>query len=603
MPEDAASAATAGTSDTHPQTPQRPDTDTPTRTTGRKTARKVAEAATTAATAPPLSGRPDHDVLILGAGFAGAALGAILARNGARVLIVDAGSHPKFAVGESMIPYTLLALRTIAERYDVPEIATLSSFDSCTKNIGPVFGWKKHFGFMRHTPGEEPDPYESNQFSTPGLLNKTGHLFRQDTDAYLFNAAVRYGCDQRLNFRVTDVDIHDDAVSVTGADGTILRARYLVDASGFRSPLAEKLGLREEPTRFKHHSRSIFTHVVDAVTADEALRHKKADRPPLPWKDGTMHHMFDRGWFWVIPFNNNPHSTNPLVSVGVTLDPRKYPKDRTLSAEEEFFELAARFPAVERNFAGARAVRPWVSTERLQYSSSHSVGPRWCLMSHAAGFLDPLFSRGLSNTAEVINALSWRLLEALKLDDFSQERFAYVEQLEQGLLDYNDNLVNCAYIAFDHYRLWNAVFRIWGFGSVIGALRLQRAMADYRRTGDDACFRELENAPHTGLWWPDHDDYAKLFDFTVSQVEAFEQGRISADKAADEVWWQLQEAPYIPQGVGFADPRQPFIHPTPAKLARTARWTVREAPPDIRELLTGTVKGVAKAGIRGRRLF
>jgi FADH2 O2-dependent halogenase len=552
--------------------------------------------------APASLRKPENDVIILGAGIAGSILGAILARSGAKVLMVDAGAHPRFAVGESMIPYTLLGLRMLAERYGVPEIATLSSYKDCTKEISAGFGQKRNFGFMRHVDGQEPDPRQSNQFNTPGILNRSGHLFRQDTDAYLFNTAIRYGCTPKLAFRVVDVDIDDDGVSVTGTDGTELRARYLVDASGFRSPLAEKLDLRENPCRFKHHSRSTFTHMINMPTPDSVLHHAKNESPPVPWHSGTMHHLFKRGWFWVIPFNNHKGSKNPLVSVGLTMDPRTYPKTG-LNPEEEFREFAARFPAVERQFAGATSVRPWVSTDRLQYSSRHSVGARWCLMSHAAGFLDPLFSRGLSNTVEVINVLAWRLIDALKRDHFTEEQFTYVSTLEQGLLDYNDDLVNSSFISFDEYNLWNAVFRIWAFGSVIGGFRLQRALSEHRRTGEDHVFRELEEVPNVGLWWPDHAEYKKLFDSMVAQCEAFEQGQVSGSDAAAELFHHLEGADYIPRGVGFEDQDARFLFPTPAKLARMGLWLAAEAPRDMREMIGGVAKEMVKTGFRGRRLF
>ncbi|KKD02453.1 NAD(P)-binding protein, partial [Streptomyces sp. WM6386] len=44
------------------------------------------------------------DVFILGSGLAGSVAGAILARQGTKVVLVDAGQHPRFAVGESMTP-------------------------------------------------------------------------------------------------------------------------------------------------------------------------------------------------------------------------------------------------------------------------------------------------------------------------------------------------------------------------------------------------------------------------------------------------------------------------------------------------------------------
>lgn len=548
------------------------------------------------------SGEAEYDVIILGAGIAGSMLGAILARHGAKTLLIDAGAHPKFAVGESMIPYTLLTLRSVSERYDVPEIATLSSFDACTKNINHTFGWKKNFGFIRHEPGQEPNWWEATQFNTPGVFNKTGHLFRQDTDAHLFNVAVSYGAEPKLGCLVTEVDVDDDGVTVIGADGGRYTGRFLVDASGFRSPLAEKFGLREQPSRLQHHSRSIFSHMIGVKPSDDVFWHSASQRPPVRWHDGTMHHLFDRGWFWVIPFNNNPHSTNPLCSVGVTMDERRYPKPENMTGEEEFWSWVEKFPAVQRQFAEARSVREWVSTGRLQYSASRSVGARWCLMSHAAGFVDPLFSRGISNTAEVINALSWRLLDALKDDEFTLERFEYVEQLEQGLLDYNDALVNSAFIAFDHYPLWSAVFRIWAYGSVVGANRLQRAMTAARRTGSDAPLRALENPPNVGLWWPDHAEYKRVFDLMVQQTTAVEAGKVTPQHAADTLFAELKTADWIPP-VGFSDLEHRFLRPTSKTLARMFSWAAFQAPAQMRGLFLGQAEEVVRSLATGRKPF
>lgn len=44
-----------------------------------------------------------HDVAIIGSGIGGSTLAAILARQGLSVIVFEAGTHPKFAVGESMI--------------------------------------------------------------------------------------------------------------------------------------------------------------------------------------------------------------------------------------------------------------------------------------------------------------------------------------------------------------------------------------------------------------------------------------------------------------------------------------------------------------------
>ncbi|HEX2051782.1 MAG TPA: tryptophan 7-halogenase [Actinomycetota bacterium] len=544
-----------------------------------------------------------YDVAILGTGIAGSMLGAILARNGVKTLLIDSHQHPKFAIGESTIPYTLVALRTVAERYGVPEIKTLATYTNCTRVIGPHFGIKKHFGFLLHHEGRPQDPRETNQFDTPKLLHEASHMYRQETDAYLFHAAIAYGCDARQNFKVAEVDIDGSGVTIVGENGETYRARYVVDGSGYRSPLAEKFGLREDPCRFKHHSRSLWNHSLNVPRTDDLWNHPPGARPPVKWYEGTVHHMFERGWFWVIGFDNHEWSLNPLCSVGLTLDPRTYPTNEDLSPEEEFFEVASRYPDILRQFEGMKPMREWVRTGRLQYSSSKTVGDRWALLSHAAGFIDPLFSRGLSNTTETINALAWRLLRAVKDDDFSAERFEYVDRLQQGLLDFNDELVNAAFISWCDYDLWTAVFRIWAWGSNAGTFRLQEALTKFMRDGDERHFVAHEDAPYPGFYWPDHDGYKKLFDSMVAQVEAVEKGVVSPKHAADDLYAQLVGADFVPKHFGFSDRDKRFLHPTPKVLAKTARWAVKEADPEVKRLMLGNGKEALKHKLRGKRIF
>ena len=65
----------------------------------------------------------DHDVAIIGSGISGSMLAAILAKNGAKVVVLDAGTHPRFAVGESMVPESAVLLELMAARFGIPELA------------------------------------------------------------------------------------------------------------------------------------------------------------------------------------------------------------------------------------------------------------------------------------------------------------------------------------------------------------------------------------------------------------------------------------------------------------------------------------------------
>lgn len=549
------------------------------------------------------AGAQECDVIILGSGLAGSVSAAILARHGARVVLIDAVSHPRFAVGESMTPQLVEWLHILAERYDVPEIKSLCSVRASTRDIGPVFGIKAHFGFMLHRPGEEPDPAEATQLALPQIFEKNSHLFRQDSDSFMFHVAVRYGSVPRQYWRATDVEFDDDGVTVTGRDGERFRGKYLIDASGFRSPLAEKFGLRETPTRLKHHARSMFTHYVGVKPFDEVIDHPANMRPPVPWHQGTMHHLIEKGWFWIIPFDSYRNSKNPLCSVGLTFDERLYPKSADMTADEEFEHYLNMYPAIKRQFAGAHRVREWVSTDRMQYSSSQTVGDRWCMMSHAAGFIDPLYSRGLSNTFEVVDALASRLIKALGDGDFSAQRFEYVERLERGLLRYNDDLVNSSYIAFSNFRLWNAVFRVWGAFITPGVMRLTRARLLYVRDHDDRHFRELEDTPYPGLWLPESDKFRRLLEATAETCEKYDVGELTADKAADIVFRLIDDCDIVNPVFGWKDPEKRFILPSTATMAHFLYWASVEAPSEMRELGREFLKGILKAGVKARKLL
>ncbi len=48
--------------------------------------------------------REDADVIVLGAGFAGSMIALVLHQLGRRVVLVERGRHPRFALGESSTP-------------------------------------------------------------------------------------------------------------------------------------------------------------------------------------------------------------------------------------------------------------------------------------------------------------------------------------------------------------------------------------------------------------------------------------------------------------------------------------------------------------------
>ncbi len=524
-----------------------------------------------------------YDVAILGAGMAGATLGAVLARNGVKVLLIDAGTHPRFAVGESTIPYTSAMARIIAQRYHVPEIEPLASFRGTLARISPMSGRKQNFGFVYHAEGSSQQPEQINQLVIPEWQRTECHLFRQDVDAYLFHTAIAYGAEPRLGTRVTDIEIDPaDGVVLRADRGEEFSACYLVDASGYRSPVAVKYGLHEQPTRARHHSRSLFTHMIGVKPFDDTAA-AQSHKQPIPWHHGTLHHVFNGGWLWVIPFGNHEGALNPLCSVGLTLDERVYPRP-DLPPQQEFDDFLARFPQIAEQFAGATPVRPWVSTGRLQYSVTRTVGDRYCLTSHAAGFIDALYSRGLTNTFEVVNSLAWRLIEASRDGDWSTERFAYIDRLQQGLFDVHDDLVYSSFVGFRHYDLWNAVIRVWKSTSILPTVAVEKALSAFMASGDEQVLRDLEKTQTPGLPAPVGQDIGELLACTRSLCGRVEEGVLPPAEAADLLFARIRESAFLPAPFELGVPENRFFEATPALLEQVAGWGRTAAPEHMRAL-------------------
>ncbi len=400
------------------------------------------------------------DVIILGSGIGGSSLSIILAKSGLRVLVIDSGVHPRFAIGESTTLHASQILSLLALEYDIPEFDQLGlcSPEGVRNSVGATCGIKRTVGFVYHELGAECDFRKAIQFGN--IWRDENHFFRQDIDLFLVRIAEKYGAKVLQNTHVQSVNFLESEVVVSTSEGSFT-ADFLADGSGFRSVIADALNLREEPCRFRHESRSIFTHMVQI----EPLENHVEQIHSIPWSESTLHHIFDGGWIWVIPFNNWPGSSNPLVSIGLTLDSQRYPENKNISPEAEFFHYLDQLPTVKKQFANAKAVRPWVRTGRLQYSSTKCVGPRYCLLSSATGFIDPLYSRGLVCTLEVNRALAKVLIEAFHERDYSFEKFAHLEDLQRAQLEFVDRLVHGSFVSWTNFELWNAWCRVWAIAT------------------------------------------------------------------------------------------------------------------------------------------
>ena len=391
-------------------------------------------------------------------------IAAILAKKNLNVLIIDPEPHPKFSIGEATTPDAGCKFKIIGEKYGVPEISYLSNFNDLKTKVSRNCGIKKSFSFLYHEEHKRHAPENSHQFPGPdnGVLGPDCHLFRQDTDGYMFYVALQKGAKSILD-SVLDIEFEEERVTAVCKSGKRIECRYIVDAAGYNSVISRKLGLRRTGC-LKTNSRTIFSHMINVGRLDNfnsQARHS--------FHESTLHHVFNGGWFWVIPFDNHEESGNPICSVGLLLNRNIHPKARG-TPKEEFYHFVNQFPSVKKQLRLATPVRGWVRSERLQYSSESVTGHRFCLSANSAGFVDPLFSSGLGLTISMTDLIADKILTAFRSNDFDITNFKSIENFFNKSLQHYDEVISRAYESFSDYNLWDSWFRVWVTGNFLGTV-------------------------------------------------------------------------------------------------------------------------------------
>lgn len=544
------------------------------------------------------------DLIILGSGLSGSILASILARHNFNVLMIDKRTHPRFAIGEAMTPDTDLMMSILSYKYSVPELEYLSSFDNICDNISPSScGLKRSFNFIYHRQGEKQTLQEVNKI---GVHPASSHLFRQDIDDYMAKVAVNYGVELLEGKKIIDINLDSKEVEIRVESGEQFFASYLVDASGYSSLLSHKLNLREKPTRFKTHSRSIFTHMISVKKYDDCVQVAEEALDKIRWHQGTLHHIFDGGWMWVIPFGNHKKTTNSICSVGLNLDPRKYPKTDVL-AEQEFKKFLSQFPDIAIQFEDAKPVRNWVSTNRLQYSSCSCMGEKFYLLPHAAGFVDPLYSFGLANSCTIIIPLASRIMKAISNDDYSAEQFADIEHLQQKLFDYNDNLVNCSYISFRNFNLWDAWRRVWILGTTMRQMKvgIRAKLKIAAGTGEELASENFGDGDSLRNLTPGYEGLGdNFFEKATEILTEVERGFLFPDMAAKKIMLLLNSIDFLPDNLlNIGDISQKSIDGASdfcnSEVGRFLSWVKNSQKPEVKRYFDYEEKDLLAAAKMG----
>ncbi|MBW8076589.1 MAG: NAD(P)-binding protein [Gallionella sp.] len=300
------------------------------------------------------------DVLVIGGGPAGSTIAALLAQRGHDVLMLEKSKHPRFHIGESLLPMNMPLFDKLGVAEDIKRIGIVKLG---AEFVSPWHGAPVMIDFNDAWDNTYPSAYQ---------------VRRDEFDDILFKNAVSKGARAIEECKVTGIQFHPGAaatVTATGKDGQRhIRARFVVDASGRDTFLSHHFGMKHRNK--KHNSAAIFGHFSGA----KRLEGKVGGNISLFW--------FDHGWFWFIPLSDGN------TSIGATCWPY-YMKTRKTSTAQFLMDTIALCPALAERLKDATLVSPVTATGNFSYLAERSSGENYILLGDAFAFIDPVFSSGV----------------------------------------------------------------------------------------------------------------------------------------------------------------------------------------------------------------
>jgi FADH2 O2-dependent halogenase len=422
------------------------------------------------------------EIAIVGSGFAGSLLARVLAVLGYDVVLLERGTHPRFAIGESSTPLANLSLERIGIRYGLSDCYQLATHGRWLAHFPELRrGLKRGFTFYRHHPGEA---FENRGLDSERLLVAASphdalsdtHWLRADVDHHFVRQAVAAGVDYRDRVDLTSADVGSDSVVVKGSrNGAAfeLRANFLIDASGPNGFLARQLSILSGLERTETRSAIVFSHFDGVRLMNDIVPGMSEGPYPDDW--AAVHHVIDEGWMYSLRFDDG------VTSAGFLLTPRgisALTSPHGGDATALWDALLQRYPTLASAFAKATPLMPIAFRPMIQHRLTRAAGERWALMPHAYAFVDPLFSTGIAWSLRAVERLALAFESAAPAgrvpDPGMLRRYDSALAAEADQIDL---VVAGAYEAMAHFDLFAAQAMLY-FAAVSFAEASQRLAPD-----------------------------------------------------------------------------------------------------------------------------
>jgi len=303
----------------------------------------------------------DCDVLVIGGGPAGSTAAALLAELGHKVTLLEKSRHPRFHIGESLLPANLPLFKRMGIE---SEIQAIGMKKPGAEFVSPWHTTSQVFQFSDAWDKSMPYAYQ---------------VRRSEFDEVLIRNAEAKGAVVHEECRVRDVEFSASGATVRaerqGGHSESWCTRYVIDASGRDTFLGNRYKAKNRNP--KHNSAAIYGH----FSGTQRESGEAEGNITIFW--------FDHGWFWFIPLLNG------VTSVGATVWPYYMKTRGSRSPQEFFFHTIAMCPQLQQRLKGASLVSPVEATGNFSYSCDRTHGPGYLLLGDAYAFIDPVFSSGV----------------------------------------------------------------------------------------------------------------------------------------------------------------------------------------------------------------
>jgi flavin-dependent dehydrogenase len=332
------------------------------------------------------------DVLVIGGGPAGTCAATRLVRLGYDVVLIDKVRHPRETVGESILP-------SAWKYFDLLEVTERVEQEGFVKKAGGVVDWENEVTQIS---------FRDFDYDRPGL-----HVERAALDLLLLENARSAGVEIFENVRAEKFLVHgeqDVEATLFDADGKehrSVRCRFLIDASGQSSFVAQQLGARKLDSDFRFVALWGYFTGSRYVSAGGVVR-PFADIPQHPPMT-FVSSLGNWGWAWHIPLRKD-------TSVGIVVPVEDYKKQSSGKSREQYFLDTCRSTGnLGKLLEGAHLPEDGVRLMRdYSYAPEKIAGPGYFVIGDASGFVDPIFSVGVVMALYSGQLAAWAVDSALR---------------------------------------------------------------------------------------------------------------------------------------------------------------------------------------------